>query len=81
MSDPPPTVVGMRSDVPAPEGDIDIDCDRCMVRGDACGDCLVTVLLGPIGGVNGEEKAAFAVLADSGLVPRLRLVTPEEGVA
>ena len=24
-----------------------IDCDTCVVRGLACGDCVVTVLLGP----------------------------------
>lgn len=72
------------SDLPAsdsPQGDLTVDCDRCMVRGDACGECIVTVLLGPIGGFSSEERTAFAVLADSGLVPRLRLVTPEEGVA
>ncbi|MGI9196362.1 MAG: hypothetical protein ACR2KE_02765 [Candidatus Nanopelagicales bacterium] len=79
----------MRSDPPAhegipeatPEGDLSIDCGSCMVRGDACGDCIVSVLLGPIGGVSGEERAAFAVLAGSGLVPPLRLVTRDEGVA
>lgn len=76
----------MRSDLPRPDGDgpsgdLTIDCDTCLVRGDACGECIVTVLMGPIGGFSSEERTAFAVLADSGLVPRLRLVTPEEGVA
>lgn len=54
-----------------------IDCDDCAVRGPACGDCVVTVLLGaPPGGldVDDGERRALDVLADSGLVPRLRLV-------
>lgn len=53
-----------------------IDCDRCAVRGPACGDCLVTVLLGaPPGGVviDETERRALDALADGGLVPRLRL--------
>jgi hypothetical protein len=43
----------------------------------ACGDCVVTVLLGgPPGAVDmdDDERQALDVLADSGLVPRLRLV-------
>ena len=55
-----------------------IDCDGCVMRDLACGDCVVTVLLGaPPGGVEVDagERQALDVLADSGLVPRLRLVT------
>jgi hypothetical protein len=70
-----------------------IDCDRCEVRGQACGDCVVGVLLGvpgvpqraapdapvePLSGaavhLDAPERRALAVLADQGLVPRLRLV-------
>ena len=78
-----------------------IDCERCEVRGLACGDCVVGVLLGmpgvgPGGSDGGRrtgrrtsgrrpsgasavhldapEQRALAVLADQGLVPRLRLV-------
>jgi len=54
-----------------------IDCDSCRVRGPACGDCVVTVLLGaPPEGVrlDPEERDALDVLAASGLVPPLRLV-------
>lgn len=52
-----------------------IDCDSCAMRDVACGDCVVTVLLGGDRvEVNDPERAALAVLADSGLVPRLRLV-------
>jgi hypothetical protein len=60
-----------------------IDCDSCAVRGLACGDCVVTVLLGisPAGvELDDAEQAAISVLADQGLVPPLRLVaalTPE----
>jgi hypothetical protein len=57
-----------------------IDCDRCVVRGDACADCVVSVLLGaPPSGVElaEEERAALAALAGGGLVPPLRLVLPE----
>ncbi|EFQ83421.1 hypothetical protein HMPREF0063_11083 [Aeromicrobium marinum DSM 15272] len=57
-----------------------VDCDRCVVRGPAaCGDCVVTVLLGsPPDGVEiaADEQAALGALADSGLVPPLRMVTP-----
>lgn len=53
-----------------------IDCDTCEVRGLACGDCLVTVLLGtaPEGiELDPAEQAAIDVLARTGLVPPLRL--------
>jgi hypothetical protein len=56
-----------------------IDCDSCEVRGLACGDCVVTALLGsPPGGVEIDEgeRAALDALAGSGLVPPLRLVLP-----
>jgi hypothetical protein len=62
-------------------GELIIDCHTCMARPAACGDCIVSVLLGPPGSIGGEEQAAFAVLAGSGLVPPLRLVTGHEGVA
>jgi hypothetical protein len=58
-----------------------IDCDTCQVRGLACHDCVVTVLLGPPPelSLGDEECRALSVLADGGLVPPLRLVTPLEG--
>lgn len=58
-----------------------IDCDTCVVRGLACHDCVVTVLLGPPPevGFDEEEQRALAVLADSGLVPELRMVTAMSG--
>ncbi|HWG93551.1 MAG TPA: hypothetical protein VNU66_04920 [Mycobacteriales bacterium] len=64
-----------------------IDCDGCAVRELQCGDCVVTVLLGgppgaerPAAGVvevDDGARQALDVLADSGLVPRLRLVPRE----
>jgi hypothetical protein len=58
-----------------------IECDTCAVRGAACQDCVVSVLLGaPATGagegaaLDGAEQAAIAVLAGSGLVPPLRLL-------
>jgi hypothetical protein len=55
-----------------------IDCDTCLVRGLACHDCVVTVLLGPPPELtlDDDERRALDVLADSGLVPPLRLVQP-----
>lgn len=61
-----------------------IDCDSCEVRGLACGDCVVTALLGsPPSGVEFDEGecAALDVLAGSGLVPPLRLVTAVDAPA
>jgi hypothetical protein len=58
-----------------------IDCDTCLVRGLACHDCVVTVLLGPPPEltIDDEELRALDVLADEGLVPRLRMVRPVDG--
>jgi hypothetical protein len=64
--------------------DVLIDCDSCRVRDLACRDCVVPVLLGGPGAaespertveLDGAEQAAIAVLARSGLVPPLRLVS------
>ena len=55
-----------------------IDCEGCIAKGPSCGDCVVTVLLGPPPeGVelDDTERRAIAALADGGLVPPLRLVT------
>jgi hypothetical protein len=58
-----------------------IDCDSCVVRGLACHDCVVTVLLGPPPELtlDDEEREALDVLAQSGLVPPLRLVEAVPG--
>jgi hypothetical protein len=58
-----------------------IDCDSCEVRGLACGDCVVSALLGgPPAELDDGERAAIAALAAGGLVPPLRLVLPLEVV-
>ncbi|MDX6261968.1 MAG: hypothetical protein QOH84_3656 [Kribbellaceae bacterium] len=56
-----------------------IDCDACVMRGPGCRDCVVSVLLGMPPEqtslrIDDEELAALDVLAQSGLVPPLRLV-------
>lgn len=54
-----------------------VDCDRCAVRGAACQDCVITVLLGaPPGRVelDGTERRALDTLAEAGMVPALQLV-------
>ena len=63
-----------------------IDCDRCMMRDLACGSCVMQVLLrapqAPYDKDHYEldhaERAAIAVLADSGLVPPLRLAASDD---
>ena len=68
----PATVLGMTTR---------IDCDTCVVRGLACHDCVVTVLLGPPPELtlDDDERRALDVLAEGGLVPPLRLVEPVAG--
>ena len=57
-----------------------IDCDACVMKGPGCQDCVVTVVLGFAAERSGslriddDEKAALDALAESGLVPPLRLV-------
>jgi hypothetical protein len=54
-----------------------VDCGTCVARGAACNDCVVSVLLGRSGGVvdlDQDEQDALEALADSGLVPPLRLI-------
>ncbi|MEI7780075.1 MAG: hypothetical protein WCJ42_11700 [Actinomycetes bacterium] len=61
---------------PAPSRpDLVVDCDDCQARGPACGDCVVAFLLGPPpSSLADPERRALEVLAESGLVPPLRLV-------
>lgn len=64
-----------------------VDCNACAARGPACGECVVSVLLGMPDAVGGrlapDERAALDALAGGGLLPPLRLVkavdrVPEE---
>ena len=53
-----------------------IDCDSCTVRGKACSECVVSVVLGaPPEGIelDDTERRALAALAAGGMVPELRL--------
>lgn len=65
---------------PAEGGPSVIDCDSCLARSATmCGDCVVSVLLGGPPEefrLDADERAAIETLAESGLVPPLRLVTP-----
>lgn len=54
-----------------------IDCAGCQVKGSACTNCVISVLLGPMPEelqLDSAEQAALATMADSGLLPPLRLV-------
>ena len=56
-----------------------IDCGTCAVRGPACGDCMVTALLGADRGVVelcSDEVSALQAMTSQGLLPPLRLVRP-----
>lgn len=53
-----------------------IDCGRCVLRGIACSDCAIGVLVGGSRPVEWDESELRAVelLADAGLVPKLRMI-------
>ena len=54
-----------------PTAPVVVDCDSCLVRCPAvCGDCVVSVLLGPPSDVafDADERAALDALAATGLV-------------
>ena len=59
-----------------------IDCETCSVRGIACADCVISVLLQtpdvPTNAIDLDEseRNAVSVLAASGPLPPLRLVRP-----
>ena len=60
-----------------------IDCQQCaMLDTSACDDCVVTCLLGagPVD-LTDDQVEAVENLADSGLVPKLRLVPAERRVS
>ena len=55
-----------------------IDCATCEMRDVACDDCVISVLLGspPEVEIADETTQALRHLADGGLVPPLRHITP-----
>lgn len=63
------------------EPELVIDCDSCTAKPAACNGCVVSFMLGSPQGaeLEAEDMRVLDVLADSGLVPPLRLVPPESG--
>jgi hypothetical protein len=57
------------------DNNVIIDCGRCVLRGIACSDCAIGVLVGGPRPVEWDDTELHAVelLADAGLVPKLRL--------
>ncbi|MBU6146698.1 MAG: hypothetical protein KGP10_00830 [Actinomycetales bacterium] len=53
-----------------------LDCTTCPVAGHACGDCVVSLMIGPPPELTGDQATALAVLAAGGLVPPLRILHP-----
>ena len=62
-------------------GDLTIDCASCLARPAACGDCIVSVLLGPPGQIGGEEQAAFAVLNEKAAKAGIAILRTPNGFA
>jgi hypothetical protein len=62
-----------------------IDCQTCAMRDLACGECVVTMLLGPIPQSLEVHRSALTVLAEAGIVAPLRLIKgqgqPEQACA
>ncbi len=56
-----------------------IDCDKCQADPALCGDCLMAFMADPAFGepvrFSEEERGALDVMAEAGLIPRLRLVS------
>ena len=51
--------------------DLTIDCDRCAVRGTACGDCVVSLLLGaPDNEIEPAVRRAIDLFAEAGMLPK-----------
>jgi len=51
--------------------DLTIDCDRCAVRGAACGDCVVSLLLGaPDHEIEPAVRHAIDLFAEAGMLPQ-----------
>jgi hypothetical protein len=69
-----------------------IDCDNCLVRDIACGDCVVSVLIGSPtpasiepgsngNQLNAEEARVIDLLSSRGMVPPLRFTDSEDSQA
>jgi hypothetical protein len=49
-----------------------VECDRCEVRGLACGNCAATFIVAADPVLGPAELRALAVLANAGMIPPLR---------
>jgi hypothetical protein len=49
-----------------------IECDRCEMRGLACGNCAVPLIAGEEPQLGPAEVRALTALANAGLIPPLR---------
>jgi hypothetical protein len=83
VSDPAPTVPITSFEASERVWTVLIDCGSCAMADLACGDCVVSVLLGAPGQPQQVEDShiqAIGVLADQGLIPPLRLISgPSDG--
>ena len=62
-----------------------IDCDTCVMQhSEACDDCVVSYLVGHVPGtpvvLDFEERRAYELLNDAGLVPSSRFVPRSDAV-
>lgn len=62
-----------------------IDCDTCVMQhSEACDDCVVSYLVGHVAGtpvvLDFEERRAYELLNDAGLVPSSRFVPRSDAV-
>ncbi|MCY4494690.1 MAG: hypothetical protein OXB92_12615 [Acidimicrobiaceae bacterium] len=62
-----------------------IDCDMCVMQHtEACDDCVVNYLVGHVAGtpvvLDFEERRAYELLNDAGLVPSSRFVPRSDAV-
>jgi hypothetical protein len=53
-----------------------VECDRCEVRGLACGNCAATFFVAEEPDLGPAELRALAVLANAGMIPPLRYAPP-----
>jgi hypothetical protein len=49
-----------------------VECDRCEVRGLACGSCAATFIVADGKDLGPAELRALTVLANAGMIPPLR---------
>lgn len=70
---------------PSEQAPLVIDCDMCaMAHTETCDDCVVSYLVGHVVGtpvvLDFEERRAYELLNDAGLVPASRFVARSDAV-